>query len=93
MQCGGHASAAVIRKGAKLMVEDRKERAEPIDDSARPRGGGPDSAKSLGATPARGAEGQTPRGGGPDSAKSLDNDRADANQDSDPEEELTPKKL
>jgi hypothetical protein len=76
------------------MAEDRKNRAEPIDDdSARPRGGGPDSAKSLGATPARGAEEQTPKGGGPDSAKSLDNDPADANQDSAAEEEPTPKKM
>jgi hypothetical protein len=76
------------------MAEDKKEGAEPIhDDSARPRGGGPDSAKSLGATLARGAEGQTPRGGGPDSAKSFDNDAAGANQDSAAEEEPTPKKM
>lgn len=76
------------------MAEDRKERAEPIDDdSSRPRGGGPDSAKSLGATPARGSEGQTPKGGGPDSAKSLDDKPADAGQDSAAEEEPTPKKM
>lgn len=76
------------------MAEDRKERAEPIDDdSARPRGGGPDSAKSLGALPTREAERQTPRGGGPDSAKSLDNDPAEANQDSTADEEPTPKKM
>ena len=76
------------------MAEDRNERAEPInDDSARPRGGGPDSAKSLGAVPARDAEGQTPKGGGPDSAKSFDNDPADANQDSAAEEEPTPKRM
>lgn len=76
------------------MADDRNERAEPNDDdSARPRGGGPDSAKSLGATPARGAEGQTPRGGGPDSAKSLDDDTAGANQDGAAEEEPTPKKM
>ena len=76
------------------MAEDREERAKPVnDDSPRPRGGGPDSAKSLGATPAPGAERQTPRGGGPDSAKSLDNDPADANQDRAEEEEPTPKKM
>jgi len=76
------------------MAEDRKERAEPIDDdTARPRGGGPDSAKSLGATPAQSEGGQTPRGGGPDSAKSFDNDPADANQDDAAEEEPTPKKM
>jgi hypothetical protein len=76
------------------MAEDRKERTGPIDDdSARPRGGGPDSAKSLGTTPARGAEKQTPRGGGPDSAKSFDNDPADANPAPAAEEEPTPKKM
>ena len=76
------------------MTEDRKERVESIDDdNARPRGGGPDSAKSLGTTPARGAAEQTPKGGGPDSAKSVDHDPADAHQDSAAEEEPTPKQL
>jgi hypothetical protein len=76
------------------MAEDRQDRAEPVDDdTARPRGGGPDSAKSLGATPAPGAEGQTPKGGGPDSAKGLSDDPPDANQDGDEEEEPTPRKF
>ena len=75
------------------MTEDRKERAEPVDDIARPRGGGPDSAKSFGATQAQSAGEQTPKGGGPDSAKGLDDDPTGANKDSSAEEEPTPKRL